>query len=400
MSPVSRRADANLTYPACRSTSTLWQGCSSSCTCGLGANITGYGGTTANSRLHHLAALERSAAHGCGRRGCASVADLVRGARLATDPHAKRCALVFVGDSLSLQVYDAAACSLQAGGAEEHRPLRDSFSALRYLSTHPRLANVTEYYSAPENWPQWRQHTGHRFRNILGETHERYLRLPRDDGGGDVEIHMMLLWRWASSKVGPGGALAAHPGVPTLYEELMQRLPRCTLTIYNEGLHAGVDSPSHYRSSVAEALDVFERVASGRRSGPHAVDDLRRPTTFAWETVAQHFDTPGGDGEFEHRKRREHGAANDSTAMYYLTGEWRRPQAECVDTPTPRVDWRDEIMAEEVETRPGVRLLPFHNASQAWGRLLHTSAGDCTHARCFTPFFFAPLWEAAARALA
>ena len=131
---------------------------------------------------------------------------------------------------------------------------------------------------------------------FLGETHERYLRLPRDDGGGDVEIHIMLLWRWASSKVGPGGALAAPPGVPTLYEELMQRLPRCTLTLYNEGLHAGVDSPSHYRSSVAEALDVFERVASGRRSGPHVVDDLRRPTTFAWETVAQHFDTPGGDG--------------------------------------------------------------------------------------------------------
>ena len=96
----------------------------------------------------------------------------------------------------------ALACSLQAGGAEEHRPLRDSFSALRYLSTHPRLANVTEYYSAPENWPQWRQHTGHRFRNILGETHERYLRLPRDDGGGDVEIHMMLLWRWARPRWG------------------------------------------------------------------------------------------------------------------------------------------------------------------------------------------------------
>ena len=154
MSPVSRRADANLTYPACRSTSTLWQGCSSSCTCGLGANITGYGGTTANSRLHHLAALERSAAHGCGRRGCASVADLVRGARLATDPHAKRCEARFRRRLA------------QAGGAAEHRPLRDSFSALRYLSTHPRLANVTEYYSAPENWPQWRQHTGHRFRNF------------------------------------------------------------------------------------------------------------------------------------------------------------------------------------------------------------------------------------------
>ena len=89
------------------------------------------------------------------------------------------------------------------------------------------------------------------------------------------------------------------------------------------------------------------------------------------------------------------------------TFQKRAPNNTCVETMRGKVDWRNAFLAEEVARRrqsdPAsfgtLRLLPFHQASQRWGRLLHTRYSDCTHPTCYTPYFWVPLWNEALSAI-
>lgn len=73
-------------------------------------------------------------------------------------------------------------------------------------------------------------------------------------------------------------------------------------------------------------------------------------------------------------------------------------------------DWHNDILREEatatLPTADGgpesVAVVPWHAHTAIWGAIFppaDSGSGDCTHTYCYTPYYFAPLWDGWATAL-
>ena len=120
--------------------------------------------------------------------------------------------------------------------------------------------------------------------------------------------------------------------------------------------------------------------------------------------------TPQADGLFEHTtwykdaaqrasshtnhsKGRADTDGNSLLAQYAKLSRAAvfRPASACAETRPNMTDWRNEVLEREVARQQHVRLVRFHQASQAWGTALHLFTKDCSHV-CYDPYYYLPLW--------
>ena len=377
--------------------------CSDSCRCKLAnGTVTGYETPGRTDRFQRLLDREASIESRChdnthrpdisaegdanGKRSRQSACSgllvhALRAIQAASKPHPTRCALLFVGDSISVQAMMGAQCHLRDAGAE--RQLHSNLSARAILRRQPGFAKFTAWYAK-------------RFRGWATdatELEEKVFQLPGGAGHPPTDILLARLQRAGSAERGPGVVGSKESPAPELFRNLVRELGSCTVVVYNEGLHHGSGLPSleqqqaHFRSSVEYAMSSFASIARDV-AAPSTVG----PVFAAWEIVAQHFDTPARDGLYESRVGFNPRA--DHTLMsYYVSKTFKYSHATCVDTAANFTDWRNTFLLDAARKRNEIDWLEgFHQSSQAWGPLLHVQTGDCTHVWCYTPYFFADLW--------
>ena len=320
--------------------------------------------------------------------------------------HATQCALLFVGDSITLQAWAAARCALRDnGGAIITTDAQRSAQVLGRQAGYAHYAR--EYRSAHRGWE-----------SDVSEHNELTFRFGKDPaiGAGPLDLLLLRLQRAGSTVRGPGVL-----GKPSLFLALLNALGPCTIVLYSEGLHHGNGlatqalQESHYKSSTRQALDGLLNASTAVRAsaGAGKADTTkswadRAPVVAVWETTAQHFATIDGSGAFEQRPGFNP-SSGKSLMEYYYTNSFKYATDLCVTT-TPGIrDWRNVLLEEQVLQMPekgglaaarAVWLPGFHANSQAWGPLLHVQRGDCSHIWCYTPYFFAQLWMSLATALA
>ena len=327
----------------------------------------------------------------------------VRALQLRT--HATRCALLMVGDSMSMQAWAAACCALRDhGGVTIATDANRGFQVLRQ---QPEYAGYAHAYRSA--YPGWE--------GDVSEHSELTLRFGKDPdtNAGPLDLLLLRLQRAGSKVRGPGVL-----GKPSLFLALLDALGPCTIVLYSEGLHHGSGlatqslQESHYRISIRQALNgLLNASAAVRASGGAGKADpvgswaVHAPVVAVWETVAQHFPTSDGSGAYEEQPGFDL-SAGVSLMQYYLSKRFKYAEGSCVMTTSDYQDWRNVLLREQVLRLPyhggsasarAVWLPGFHAHSQAWGPLLHTQRGDCTHTWCYTPYFFAQLWMSLATAL-
>ena len=359
--PASRGMVPKSGFPA-RCVAGLWTGAAEDCSRQLSESgtVTGYN-ASATQRLReldeHVAETQSLCSDLRSGKPCVTVAQTLHALRKATDPTAGRCAIIFIGDSISFQPYHAAICALlnETGSRSvDHTTKLNMSSALAFFRQHPSWRNFTTSYA--ERYPGYAYKVSRKFSvyaDPLGDSKEQHLRLPIS--GMDMEVHLVRLWRFGNSRFGPGVSGSVPSLGQSLFEAFLEQLPRCSLVLYGEGMHHNLVANQSswpfnstggepgYRSSLGQALDLFERFES-RASlttgyGPHGYSphgssphdysprgsmlsslptrplvisrtephqstshatptyrgfkQRRGPLFRAWETVAQHFDTPG-----------------------------------------------------------------------------------------------------------
>ena len=327
----------------------------------------------------------------------------VRDLRMRT--HATRCALLMVGDSMSVQAWAAARCALRDHGGV--MIATDVNRSVQVLRRQPEYAGYAHAYRSV--YPGWE--------GDVSEHNELTLRFGKDPetNAGPLDLLLLRLQRAGSKVRGPGVL-----GKPSLFLALLDALGPCTIVLYSEGLHHGSGlatqslQESHYRISIRQALDgLLNASAAVRASGGAGKADtvgsraVQAPVVAVWETVAQHFATTDGSGAYEEQPGFNH-SAGVPLMQYYMNKGFKYAEGSCVMTTSGYQDWRNVLLREQVLRLPdhggsalarAVWLPGFHASSQAWGPLLHTQRGDCTHTWCYTPYFFAQLWMSLATAL-
>ena len=416
-------AQMNAAYPGCETTE-AWsaKSCGHSCRCKLqnGSHITGYSSPGSIDRYSMLIEREQAIKSMCrkvaaelGREEAATghssqctglLLAAVRALQLRT--RATRCALLMVGDSMSAQAWAAARCALRDLGGVTIAT--DANRSVQVLRQQPEYAGYARAYRSA--YPGWggdvSEHSELTFRFGKGP----------DTNAEPLDLLLLRLQRAGSRVRGPGVM-----GKPSLFLALLDALGPCTIVLYSEGLHHGSGlatqslQESHYRISVRQALNgLLSASAAIRASGgvgkADTVDSwaVHAPVVAVWETVAQHFATTDGSGEYEEQPGFNR-SAGVPLMQYYLTKGFKYAEGSCVMTTSGYQDWRNVLLREQVLRLPdhggsasarAVWLPGFHASSQAWGPLLHTQRGDCTHTWCYTPYFFAQLWMSLATALA
>ena len=197
---------------------------------------------------------------------------------------------------------------------------------------------------------------------------------------------------------------------------MLQRLGRCTIVLYNEGMHVheGGSEAATFRDDVREALGGMEAASAAvgkARATHHQASTLvggpTLPVLAVWEVIAQHFDTPEKDGLFEHTvifQKYNESTWNASHTLlgayaYYSRAALRQHEQMCTETwSNSSADWRNVVLSEEAARMRHTQLLRFHQASQSWGPLLHGYQRDCSHV-CYSRWFYVPLWAELARAV-
>jgi len=233
-------------------------------------------------------------------------------------------------------------------------------------------------------------------------------------------------------------------------------------------------------AAATRTLRFLARPPASTRHGSSELGGVVGPAVAVWEVIAQHFQTSDGSGRFEagalwqrHKGNwggeppRPNNAADNwspSAADYarkhmqslavmsHASGMLSHPSTLCTATSPHYRDWRNIILASEVERfgdrlgdgqrdglggaagvtarataggartdsrtegaaqyskdggtthasaddvghqaracTPLLRLLPFHSDSQGWGATLHVWSKDCSHV-CYTPYYHLPLW--------
>ena len=300
---------------------------------------------------------ERAAAT---RARCAAVGGSCRGmldiVRALLDWRAGACNVVFIGDSLTLRSYHAALCDLQLAGARHARQYTAPSLEWSFVSG---LANQSQV--------DVRGNLTEKQKSDLQTTEEAVFTI------GNRTVRLLFVWRAGGSRRGPGlcgDAATAPEALRHVCRDLLASLGPCTATLYNEGVHhnANTSSLAEYGSSLRHMLTMLHTVH--RRTGALG---------FARETSAQHFVTP------------------EAPPGHEGTYDFANLSAGCSDTAARTTNglWYNAVLRTEA-TRSNVSVVPFHNATRSWGSLIfqkHRDALDCTHATCYTPHYWAPLWE-------
>ncbi len=286
------------------------------------------------------------------------------------------CSVVFIGDSHTLQAFDAAKCSVeQSVRPREHRSVRAPPSRLQQwlwgaeAALYP-TARVTPTFTLRFNTssrPRVRQHEpaeaaaareaigprrlsvsqpvshAHQHRTTLLDVDLALGFIPRSKRAslgidfGNVNGKDATSGATIKTVKGPGPLLREAGDVldPRVLGALIRALGPCTLIIWNEGMHSGRLDSDTFRANVRYALAGLSTVAAHHTSmstpppasssaSSSALTSARPaagagPFVLAWEVVAQHFRTAEGDGLFEHsdigKNYHRHYAAAASAAQ-------------------------------------------------------------------------------------
>ena len=325
----------------------------------------------------------------------------------------RQCNLVVLGDSHSLQLYDAAVCGLAASRAAVR--LRSRVWKDPRLESWESLSRELKLRAAADGNEQFRRQWAG-----MPVLEQVFGLLPHADSEmrtqmpADAVLATVTYVQRNGMQDGPADVLLAGH-----LQSAMGALGRCTILLYNEGAHSGAAPEAAFRMAIRAAI-----------SSLRAISEPRGPIAMAWEVAAQHFHTFDGSGMYERRiGAQQHEAkapppANATAAWYVhsrtvrLGHESMRSASqvrwgECAnDTLRGVTDWRNSILSEEVARAPplvafgsrgghhhrgshillSVPLLPFWNVSQAWGATLHTFKADCSHV-CYTPYYHLPVWH-------
>ena len=252
-----------------------------------------------------------------------------------------------------------------------------------------------------------RRHYGNEQAKSLSMVSERhFLVRSADDPTRRILVRLVAIWRAGSLRHGPGllGEPSMSPLALSVFPDLMDALGGCSSILYNEALHHHhLSNASHYRESVGHAMRVLLRTA--RRNGAHVA---------VRETAVQHFRTErsgapaslsslAGAGSFDLIKNLNLSAISCVQALRakphdwhnaILSEAWKQHAGKGSVTP-------DSVTPGSVTPgSPRPRLVAFHEFSSLWGAVLFpNSTIDCTHTLCYTPFYWAPLWDGWAASL-
>ena len=236
--PASRGMVPKSGFPA-RCVAGLWTGAAEDCSRQLSESgtVTGYN-ASATQRLReldeHVAETQSLCSDLRSGKPCVTVAQTLHALRKATDPTAGRCAIIFIGDSISFQPYHAAICALlnETGSRSvDHTTKLNMSSALAFFRQHPSWRNFTTSYA--ERYPGYAYKVSRKFSvyaDPLGDSKEQHLRLPIS--GMDMEVHLVRLWRFGNSRFGPGVSGSVPSLGQSLFEAFLEQLPRCSLVLY------------------------------------------------------------------------------------------------------------------------------------------------------------------------
>lgn len=272
--------------------------------------------------------------------------------------------LVFIGDSITLRVYNAARCELAQVGFRE---IRAAPIVRPFITQHHSYSQLHAHMNATS------RSTEHQAFGKFGTVYTRDLQLSAEthfalhDG---TILTLVFLWRAGGERRGPGlcGDASTPHALLSVCLDLLRSFGPNTCVLYNEGIHHNnrTSTRSAFRSSVSHMCRLLYKL----RLQTGALALVR-------ETAAQNFPTPtappGYEGEFE----------------FASSGH------ACISPPPASKNWHNEVLWDEA-TSWNLSIVPFYESTLFRGSVLFTQSKtlDCTHEICYTPAYYGPLWSA------
>ncbi|EOD11794.1 hypothetical protein EMIHUDRAFT_437460 [Emiliania huxleyi CCMP1516] len=358
----------------------------------------GDGGELSEEETTIVDRAERRALDLCASRPtgtCSSIPDVIATLRKKTRTRCvKSPAIVFIGDSVTVQSWNAAQCSLRQAGLKRcpDSTFRNE-SALGYVMKHhgwnalkehlQHSALVTSNDSADTAIRKLLKQSGQQAIVQSYQDDAQYVKEARFTSSTSCAadtanvVRVLLVWRAGGRRRGPG--LVASRDAPkearAVFKDLMlKNVGSCAVTVYNEGLHHRSDFSNRtiFADSVRHVLRTLDQLA--QPSGPFAM---------AREISTQHFaGTTDGSGRFDRRAPAGQHKKADQQIL--------PPSCEVIHGGAANTGEYNTILKREVALTRNVRFVPYAAATHAWGV---GKSGDCTHFSCYSPLQYAPIWD-------
>ena len=217
--------------------------------------------------------------------GCGPLAEAVlelqrlSGGNMRRMQGVRTCHAVFIGDSHTLQAFDAARCDLLGRvEASEAQQSRGAENGSRDLVTTSKLLAQRLVQDTAEAFEPLRLRPTNVSQQYVGGLHlPIWLRDRPSRGGEDDGRWALMLSHIHRTRRGGEGELDVFDS--SIFGAIARRLGGCLLVLYNEGMHThdGTPEASALPANVDFALNSMKRAA--KHAAPGA-------TFLAWEVVA------------------------------------------------------------------------------------------------------------------